>query len=289
MNPAWCCISSILPHSPARGRIPVRAEGRGTVGRAPRGSRAGLGPCRARRGLGEAALPTEKALLMETKMFAFEKPGVGERASGLPWKPRAEPCRSRSRSRGGSEGSGTPRGSAAHPGALRETGPASHQRWEQAPAAGKGLVMGWEAEPGRAEQSRGHQPGVNKSHGVTAAGAAAHWLPLLSPGRSIQQIRAGRTMRERAPQTPITPKLIDVFLNKHYGSASNGAEAAAEVSRGRRSNSLARGDGVGRIPKQEWEGKTIARSEHSWGKTGALSSAQHGDCAPPASRRAADQ
>lgn len=94
-------------------------------------------------------------------------------------------------------------------------------------------------------------PAVSKWCGVTAAGAAAHWLPLLSPGRSIEQIRAGRTTRERALQTPITPKLINVFLNKHDGSASNSAEAAAEVSRGRRSNSSARGDGVGRIPKQE--------------------------------------
>lgn len=183
------------------------------------------------------------------------------------------------------------RGLGAHPGArgsARDTGRASSAGKRQR-LPGRARFVGWQAEPGRAEQSRGHQPGVNKSCGVTAAGAAADWLPLLSPGGSIEQIRAGRTMRERALQTPITPELINVFLNKHYGSASNSAEAAAEVPRGRRSNSLARGGGVGRIPKQEWGEKTIARSEHSWGKAGALSSTQHGDCAPPASRRAADQ
>lgn len=165
----------------ARGRIPVRDEGRGAAGRASRGPAAatalpGRGSVPA--GLGEAApaLAAEKALLMESKTFAFEKPGVGERAWGLPWKPRAEPCRGRSRSHGGSEGSGTARGSPAPPGASRETDRASRQRWETGSAAGKGSVCaagsGREAEPGRAQQSRGHQPGVNKSCGVTAAGAA---------------------------------------------------------------------------------------------------------------------
>lgn len=183
----------------------------------------------------------------------------------------------------------TPSGAAAPP-QLRGLGRCPGRIPGQRTGIGSGCREG--LGPGAADTSRlcwaeqGPEPGVDNS---CWGGAAAHWLLLLSPGGSIEQMRAGRTMRERALQTPITPQLMNVFLNKHYGSASNGAEAAAEVPRGRRRNSLSWGDGVGRIPKQEWGGKTIARSERSWGKAGALCSAQHGDCAPPASRRAADQ
>lgn len=59
---------------------------------------AGLGSLAGRLGAaggGGAGAPSRKELLMETKIFAFEKPGVGERALGLPWKPIAEPRRSR--------------------------------------------------------------------------------------------------------------------------------------------------------------------------------------------------
>lgn len=128
------------------------------------------------------------------------------------------------------------------------------------PALGNGIgcwerlgLRCWERAGGRTRPCSAEQgpPARRKQilRSDSSGSRAADWLPLLSPGRSIEQIRAGGTMRERALQTPITPELINVVLNKHHGSASDGVKAAAEVSR--RSNSLARGDGVGRIPQQE--------------------------------------
>lgn len=80
---------------------------------------------------------------METKIFAFEKPGVGERALGLPWKPIAEPRRSRRHSHSVSGSvvvkltapclgdTWVPTDTAGHISTLHEGNSASRQDWKE--------------------------------------------------------------------------------------------------------------------------------------------------------------
>lgn len=180
-------------------------------------------------GGGGAGSPGKKALLMETRNFRFwkkkekinnnnKKNGVRERAWGLPWKPIAEPRRSRRHSHGvpGSAAAVLARARAhgAEPGrwashrdmAERLTGP----RWKK----GKRLMdgggsRGWGSAGSRhaalLSEQRPPAQRVNKSDGTAAASRAPQPRCRLAPSYISRKINrtnySGRTMRE-SPENP---------------------------------------------------------------------------------------